>query len=98
MASPFGLPPSAPESAVLGQVVTRGQPIMAAGDTGKSFHNHLHMEVHRDDGTGNPDTSTTLPFVFREVGKRHEVGDLFGLLANPAGVPTKFNSYTSDNR
>lgn len=83
---------------IVGSTVARGDVIMGAGDTGKSFHNHLHMEVHRDDGTGNPDTSTTLPFVFREVAKRHEVGDFFGLLANPAGVPTKFNSYTSDNR
>lgn len=77
--------------------VTRGQVIMGAGDTGKSFHNHLHMEVHPDDGSGNPDRSITLPFVFREVGKRHEIRDLFGLLANPAGVPTRFNFYTSEN-
>lgn len=32
-------------TAILGQAVVRGQPIMLAGDTGLSFHNHLHMHV-----------------------------------------------------
>lgn len=81
----------------MGTPVARGDVIMRAGDTGKSFHNHLHVEVHPDDGSGNPNRSVSLPMVFREVGKRHEVADLFGLLANPAGVPTRFNFYTSEN-
>jgi hypothetical protein len=85
------------ETSIVGSPVQRGDVIMRAGDTGKSFHNHLHMEVYPDNGSGNPNTNVTLPFVFREVGKRHEIGELFGLLGNPAGVPTRFNSYTSEN-
>jgi hypothetical protein len=82
---------------IVGATVDRGDVIMRAGDTGLSFHNHLHLEVHPDDGSGDADTTVTIPFVFGEVAKRHEIGDLFGLLANPAGVPTRFNSYTSEN-
>lgn len=82
---------------IVGSTVDRGDVIMGAGDTGKSFHNHLHLEVHPDNGSGGPNRGVSLPFVFREVGKRHEIRDLFGLLANPAGVPTRFNFYTSEN-
>jgi hypothetical protein len=36
---------NAAPTAIIGQPVTRGQQIMLAGDTGKSFHNHLHFQV-----------------------------------------------------
>lgn len=92
--------------------VARGQVIMGAGDTGKSFHNHLHMEVHPDNGSDDPNRNVSLPFVFREVGDRplEKAVLVLGLLAhpenihrvvrlfqNPAGVPTRFNFYTSEN-
>ena len=46
--------------------VRRGQVIMLAGDTGTSFHNHLHMDVLLDDGSGNPG-AFSIPFVFDDV-------------------------------
>lgn len=70
--------------------VRQGDPIMLAGDTGRSFHNHLHMHVRPDDGTGNPDTNRTIPFVFADVA--HDWRELG--LRDP-GVPYRFNSYTA---
>jgi hypothetical protein len=50
----------------VGTVITQGQPIMEADDTGTSFHSHLHIYVVADDGTGNPG-SDSIPFVFADV-------------------------------
>lgn len=50
----------------IGTAVTQGQLIALAGDTGMSFHNHLHLHVLADDGTGNPG-NRTVPFVFADV-------------------------------
>jgi hypothetical protein len=65
---------------------------MRAGDTGISFHNHLHMHVVPDDGTGNPSGETgssaarvTIPFVFQEV--THLIGR--------DGVPKRLSWYRS---
>jgi len=52
---------------IIGSVVTQGQVIMKAGDTGMSFHNHTHLEV-RTGSTLDPATSYTIPIVFREAG------------------------------
>ncbi|ONG58581.1 hypothetical protein BKE38_02765 [Pseudoroseomonas deserti] len=54
-------------SAGNGTAVTQGQIIGLAGDTGMSFHNHLHMHVLADNGSGQPDTSIAIPFVFQDV-------------------------------
>jgi hypothetical protein len=51
----------------VGTPVSQGDIIALAGDTGKSAHNHLHLHVVPDDGTGNPATFT-VPFVFEDVG------------------------------
>ncbi|WP_159992270.1 M23 family metallopeptidase [Roseomonas sp. 18066] len=51
----------------LGAAVTQGQIIALAGDTGMSFHNHLHMHIVADNGAGQPDTSIAIPFVFQDV-------------------------------
>lgn len=61
---------------IIGTVVQQGQVIMKAGDTGVSFHNHLHLHVRAAtsaaQGTQAPPLRTdglsayTLPFVFRE--------------------------------
>ena len=53
-----------------GAVVARGDLIALAGDTGMSFHNHLHLHVIPDNGAGAPDmsaTSRTIPFVFGDA-------------------------------
>jgi hypothetical protein len=50
-----------------GTPVTQGDLIALAGDTGMSFHNHLHMHVLPDDGTGVPSTVFAIPFVFRDM-------------------------------
>lgn len=66
--------------------VNRGELIALADDTGTSFHNHLHLHVVPDDGTGQPDLnapSRTIPFVFGDV-----PGD---------GVPTSTTWYRSGN-
>lgn len=73
--------------------VKRGEKIMLCGDTGISFHNHLHMEVRVELGAGGnvrgmaDDRSFTVPFVFKEVSHFLETD----------GVPAHFNFYTSDN-
>jgi len=79
---------------IIGQVVSRGQPVMRAGDTGISFHNHLHMHIK----SGPPPSTAppvgggalsnwTLPFVFREVTN----------FIGTDGVCKNLNFYTSDN-
>lgn len=66
-----------------GTAVAQGDLIGLAGDTGFSFHNHLHMHVLPDDGTGNPG-SVAIPFVFQDVGGE--------------GVPKSLTWYRSGNR
>ncbi len=78
---------------IIGRAVRRGEPIMLAGDTGISFHNHLHMHVL----TGPPPPTVpvgrgmlsafTIPFVFREVTN----------FLGTDGVCTRLNFYTSRN-
>lgn len=78
---------------LIGRAVRRGEPIMLAGDTGISFHNHLHMHVL----TGPPPPTVpvnrgmlsnfTIPFVFREVTN----------FLGTDGVCTRLNFYTSRN-
>jgi hypothetical protein len=72
----------APGAAIIGSTVARGQVIMLAGDTGTSFHNHLHMQVQNA-----ASNAYTIPFVFRDV------SNIFG----PNGVPQALTYYTSDN-
>ncbi len=75
-------------TAIIGTRVSQGQVVMQAGDTGVSFHNHLHLHVRAATaGTPVPPTppaatfapirpttlsAYTLPFVFREA--RHILG------------------------
>ena len=85
------LTPPVATASIVGAKVKRGQPIMLAGDTGMSFHNHLHMHVQAE--MAGPNASTppadrrttayTIPFIFQEVD-----GD---------GVCVHGNWYTSDN-
>ncbi|MEM1159768.1 MAG: M23 family metallopeptidase [Pseudomonadota bacterium] len=64
-----GTPPN------VGDQVRRGELICLAGDTGMSFHNHLHLHVLPDDGTGNNPVDvtaagqffSTVPFVFDDA-------------------------------
>ena len=83
--------PPVATNAIRGSTVKQGMPIMDAGCTGISFHNHLHMHVIPDlgppgaaynnfNGAGN-----TIPFVFSDP-------DTGG-----SGNPTHFNFYTSSN-
>ena len=72
---------------IVGTAVAQGDLIAKAGDTGQSFHNHLHIDIVPDDGTGNPSDDFAIPFVFEDVG-----GD---------GVPkslTWYRSGTPDGR
>lgn len=83
--------------AIIGQAVTRGQVIMHAGDTGTSFHNHLHMHVVGATSPGQATavppiddgdlTQYTLPFVFKEA--TH--------VLHRDGVLRRLTWYTSDN-
>jgi len=80
-------------SNIIGQTILKGQPIMLSGDTGVSFHNHLHIQIMVGPATGADvrlDNRTgvlaavnpyTIPFVFQEV----------------SGVPKVLNSYISQN-
>ncbi|MCE7983497.1 MAG: M23 family peptidase [Caldilinea sp. CFX5] len=85
------LTPPVATANIIGTKVKRGQPIMLAGDTGMSFHNHLHIHVQAEmagPNTGTPPadrrtTAYTIPFIFQEVD-----GD---------GVCVHGNWYTSDN-
>jgi hypothetical protein len=85
-----------PPATINGTKVKRGQPIMLAGDTGTSFHNHLHMHVTPEalpPGAAGPsspasaavqNSSYTIPFIFQDVG-----GD---------GVCQHLKWYTSTNK
>jgi hypothetical protein len=80
---------------IIGTRVQQGNPIMQAGDTGKSMHNHLHM--HLQPGPVTPPNMAdralrvgddtldlvTLPFVFADV--------------PDDGVPVRLTWYTSGN-
>ena len=67
-------------ASIVGTVVQRGQVLMMAGDTGVSFHNHLHLHVRGATASTpaaapvlpNTLTNYTLPFVFAEA--RHTFG------------------------
>ena len=88
---------------IIGSTVQQGHLVMLAGDTGLSFHNHLHMEVlgstANSQGTAtvalgvgppismNSLTNFTLPFVFSEVKN----------ILHTDGVPWHLNWYESDN-
>jgi hypothetical protein len=84
-----------PTASIIGTRVRRGQPIMLAGDTGTSFHNHLHMHVLPEmlpAGATGPTAPATgavvnnnygIPFIFQDVG-----GD---------GVPKNLTWHTSNN-
>lgn len=70
-----------------GTPVARGQQIMLAGDTGISFHNHLHMHVVPDDGTG----------AGRPVGWQGSALALYPVAASPVGrftIPFVFQEVT----
>lgn len=85
----------------IGQQVRRGQPIMRSGDTGTSFHNHVHMDVLPGPAPApTPPGVTraalgnqTIPFVFREVINPW----VFPFSFPPDGVPQARTYYTSDN-
>jgi hypothetical protein len=81
---------------IIGLQIRRGQPIMLAGNTGKSTHNHLHFNIQTDGSTSPTATlpikkssmkGSDLPFVFREV--THVIGT--------DGVPQSLNHYLSEN-
>ncbi len=69
------------EAGIVGSPVTQGDPLMKAGNTGESFHNHLHFHVkHNGQALGtvlpaavgnnvNPAdlTGDSMPFVFGNV-------------------------------
>jgi hypothetical protein len=83
--------PPVPTEQIIGTVVQQGMPIMDAGDTGISFHNHLHMHVIVDPGGGyltfggSNSPGVTLPFVFSDA----DVGG--------DGVLRRFSFYNSSN-
>jgi hypothetical protein len=98
----FALRGIAPQS-IIGSVVQQGHVVMLAGDTGVSFHNHLHLQV-RGSTPSTPVPATpppvpyppiqanqlegfTLPFVFREVKN----------ILHADGVPWHLSWYASDN-
>lgn len=60
IAEAFGV---ATGSAAVNLTVVQGQRIMRSGDTGTSFHNHLHLAVYHDQG-GN---TRSVPFVFSDA-------------------------------
>ncbi|MGE0416236.1 MAG: M23 family metallopeptidase, partial [Acetobacteraceae bacterium] len=68
---------------IVGASVAQGDLIARAGDTGMSFHNHLHLHIVPDDGGGNPSGDFAIPFVFQDVD-----GD---------GVPKSLTWYKSGN-
>jgi hypothetical protein len=75
--------------------VRRGDFIMRCGDTGISFHNHLHMGVGPGPDVGNAppvanaNVGNSIPFVFRDVENTVRGTD---------GVPFKLNFYTSSTQ
>lgn len=77
------------DTAIIGQSIAQGDPIMKAGNTGISLHNHLHFHVKNNGeplGSGplstavnlDPATLTgdTMPFVFSNVPKNGVVKSL----------------------
>ena len=50
-----------------GTPVTQGDLIALAGDTGMSFHNHLHMHILPAGTGGRPDNTFAIPFVFEDA-------------------------------
>ena len=50
----------------VGDVVRRGQPLAAVGNTGHTNEPHLHLQV-QDSPTGREDADRTYPMVFRNV-------------------------------
>jgi len=54
-------------ASIVGTTVAQGDLIALAGDTGNSFHNHLHLHIVPDDGAGNPASDFAIPFVFDDV-------------------------------
>ena len=85
MSAAFGRhTPPVPTGSIVGTKVKQGMPIMDAGCTGISFHNHLHMHVVPAP-VGGGGTGNTIPFVFSDP-------DTGG-----SGNPTHFNFYTSAN-
>jgi len=55
---------------IRGVRVKQGTPIMRAGHTGHSFHNHLHLHIQVEPpaaGTNTPNTSTAVPFVLGDL-------------------------------
>lgn len=84
---------------IIGQVVRRGEPIMLAGDTGVSFHNHLHYYVLPGPPPPGPPAvgsgvvarsnyGNCIPFVFRDVSPKP-------FLYTNDGVPYHLDFYTS---
>ena len=51
----------------VGDVVRRGQPLAAVGNSGNTNEPHLHLQV-QDSPTGKEDADRTYPMVFRNVG------------------------------
>ena len=66
--------PFAPATFAGGMTVRQGEPIMLAGDTGNSLHNHLHFQILPEvTGVVPPvppqrNAAYTIPFVFNDVG------------------------------
>lgn len=88
--------PAVAPNAIIGTPVTRGEPIMRADSTGKSFHDHVHVEVRHGPaapaaGTALPkaNLNESIPFVFKEVSYVNPFKD--------DGVPVSLSYYTSDN-
>jgi hypothetical protein len=88
--------PPVPTAEILGKAVKQGMPIMAAGDTGISFNNHLHLHVVPDPHPGATATDyreyrgfgggeQTIPFVFADDD------------APANGVLRRLNFYRSSN-
>jgi hypothetical protein len=76
-------PAFSPNPPAVGTAVAQGDFIALAGDTGNSFHNHVHIVVVPDNGSNAPDLTFAIPFVFFDVG-----GD---------GVPKSRTWYRSEN-
>jgi hypothetical protein len=72
-----------PAAGAAGAAVAQGDFIGLAGDTGNSFHNHVHVVVVPDNGSGAPDITFAIPFVFLDVD-----GD---------GIPKSRTWYRSEN-
>ncbi len=62
-----GTSPAQATNGVPGTPVAQGDLIALAGDTGLSFHNHLHLHIVPDDGTGQPSNLIAMPFVFEDA-------------------------------